>query len=144
MPLVNFGSILNFAEEIETQDMGFYQAAAGNPACETVKGVFEQFAKDCKKNIQNAQRTRRENVTEMILEGIEDFFRAPFVEKSEGGDTLDAGSVVETAKKLEDRAIRYYGEAADKMKAQPEVSRALKTMGKKRKAHLKKIEALDA
>ena len=28
MPLINFGSILNFAEEIETQDLGFYQTVA--------------------------------------------------------------------------------------------------------------------
>ena len=143
MPLINFGSILNFAEEIESQDFGFYQAAGGNPTCVELKALFEQFEKDAKKNIQNAQRTRRENVTEMILEGIEGFFRAPFVEKSDGGDTLDAAAVMEIAKKLEDRAIRYYREAAEKMKALPEVSRALKTMGKKRAAHLKKIEALD-
>ena len=79
----------------------------------------------------------------MILEGIEGFFRTPFVEKSEGGDTLDVAGVVATAKRLENRAIRYYQEAAAKMKALPEVSRALKTMGKKRAAHMKKIEALE-
>ena len=143
MPLINFGSILNFAEEIEKQDLGFYQAAAGNPACTALKELFEQFAKDGRKNIQVAQRTCRENVCEMILEGIEGFFRAPFVEKIDGGDALDAAAVVETAKRLENRAIRYYQEAAAKMKALPEVSRALKTMGKKRTAHMNKIEALE-
>lgn len=143
MPLINFGSILNFAEEIEKQDLSFYQAAAGNPACSVLKELFEQFAKDSQKNIQVAQRTCRENVCEMILEGIEGFFRTPFVEKSEGGDTLDVAGVVATAKRLENRAIRYYQEAAAKMKALPEVSRALKTMGKKRAAHMKKIEALE-
>lgn len=143
MPLINFGSILNFAEEIERQDLGFYQTAASNPACLEIQATFEQFAKDCKKNIQTAQRTCRENVCEMILEGIEGFFRAPFVEKSDGGDASDAAAVIETAKKLEARAIRYYGEASEKMKALPEVSRALKTMGKKRAVHMKKIEELD-
>jgi len=28
MPLENFGSILNFAEELESQDQEFYEAAA--------------------------------------------------------------------------------------------------------------------
>jgi len=142
MPLINFGSIMNFAEEIENQDMSFYQAAAGNPACVAMKALFEQFAKDCKKNVQNAQRTRRENVTEMILEGIEGFYRAPFIEKSEDGSSMDVDAVMETAKRLENRAIRYYQESSEKMKALSEVSRALKTMGKKHAAHLKKIEAL--
>ena len=143
MPLINFGSILNFAEEIEKQDLGFYQAAASNPACLALKSLFEQFAKDNTKNIQDAQRTCRENVCEMILEGIEGFFRAPFVEKNDGGDALDAAAVVATAKRLETRAIRYYQESSEKMKALPEVSRALKTMGKKRAAHMKKLEVLE-
>lgn len=143
MPLINFGSILNFAEEIEKQDLGFYQDAAGNPACSALKEVFEQFVKDGRKNIQIAQRTCRENVCEMILEGIEGFFRAPFVENIEGGDMVDAAAVVATAKRLESRAIRYYQEASAKMKALPEVARALKTMGKKRSAHMTKIEALE-
>ncbi len=33
MPLENFGSILNFAEELELQDLGFYKTVADNPAC---------------------------------------------------------------------------------------------------------------
>ena len=35
MPLTNFGSILNFAEELETQDQAFYELAVKNPACLT-------------------------------------------------------------------------------------------------------------
>ena len=86
MPLTNFGAILNFAEQLEKQDLEFYQSAADNPNCESVKALFEQFAKDGKKNVQNVQRTRRENVTEMILEGIKDFTREPFcLECAEAG-----------------------------------------------------------
>jgi hypothetical protein len=33
MPLINFGSILNFAEQIETQDQEFYTGLAENKAC---------------------------------------------------------------------------------------------------------------
>ena len=32
MPLINFGSIMGFAEELEKQDEAFYAAAAANPA----------------------------------------------------------------------------------------------------------------
>jgi rubrerythrin len=140
MPLINFGSILNFAEEIEKQDLQFYTTAAGKPDCSDLKDLLEQFAKNCKKNIQTAQRTRRESVTEMILEPIRDFTRAPFQESMVDPADLDRAGVLTAAQKYEQRAVRYYEEAALKIKALPEVSRALKTMGKKRAAHIRGLE----
>ena len=53
MPLENFGSILNFAEELESQDEEFYLAVAGNPACSDHKQMFEQFAANAKKKRQD-------------------------------------------------------------------------------------------
>ncbi len=142
MPLENFGSILNFAEELESQDEAFYTTAASNPACTEYKNLFEQFAADAKKNITTIQRTRRENVTEMILESIKDFTRAPFCEECESAATMEASEVLNSAKRLEERAERYYTAAAVKIKALPEVSRALKALGKKHTAHLRKLAEL--
>jgi rubrerythrin len=142
MPLKNFGSILNFAEELEQQDKAFYSAVASNPACAEHGALFEQFAADLGKNIKSIQRTRRENVTEMILEPIKDFVRAPFCTECEGAATMSADEVLTTAKTLENRAERYYTEAAAKIKALPEVARALKTVGKKHTAHLRKLAEL--
>jgi len=142
MPLENFGSILNFAEELELQDEAFYTTAANNPACAEYKTLFEQFAADAKKNIKTIQRTRRENVTEMILEPIKDFIRAPFCEACEGTAAREASEVLNSAKTLEERVQRYCTEAALKIKALPEVSRALKALGKKHTAHLKKLTEL--
>ena len=142
MPLENFGSILNFAEELEQQDEAFFTAAASNPACSEQKALFGQFAADAKKHIKNIQRTRRENVTEMILEPIKDFVRAPFCEECEDAATMSASEVINAAKILEDRANRYYTEAAAKIKALPEVARALKIIGKKHTAHLQRLAEL--
>lgn len=139
MQLINFGSILNFAEAIEQQDLQFYTAAADQPDCSDLKDLLEQFARDCKKNIQTAQLTRRESVTEMILEPIRDFTRAPFQESVDDPAGMDRSGVVDAAQKLEQRAVRYYEAAAIKIKALPEVSRALKTMGKKRAAHIRSL-----
>jgi rubrerythrin len=142
MPLTTFGSILNFAEEMEAQDVVFYEKAAGNPACAELKELFAEFAADAKKNQKTAQRTRRENVTEMILEPIHGFTRNPYCEACEGAETLSVGEALATARRLEDRAERYYTEAAAKIKALPEVARALKRLGKTRTAHIKKLEAV--
>ena len=141
MPLENFGSVLNFAEELETQDQLFYATLAANPACAEHKELFEQFAADAKKNITTAQRTRRENVTEMILEPIKDFVRAPFCEECTAADSMSAEDALAAARRLEERAVNYYTRAAEKIKALPEVSRALKTMGKKHNAQREKLAA---
>ena len=142
MPLINFGSILNFAEQIETQDQEFYTGLAENKACADYKTMFQQFALDGKKNQKTVQRIRRENVTEMILEGISNFTKDPYLEKQTDPKTLNAGDALTCARRLEERADRYYMDAAEKIKALSEVSRALKLIAKTRKAHLKKIDQI--
>ena len=142
MPLENFGSILNFAEELEKQDQAFFATAAGNPACAEYKEMFAQFASDAGKNIKAVERTRRENVTEMILEPIKNFTRAPYCEECAEAGSMGVKDALATAKRLVDRAERYYTEAAEKIKAQPEVARALKTICKKHKAHREQLAAL--
>lgn len=142
MPLTNFGSILNFAETLEQEDQALYTRLAEHEACAGLKNLLEQFGRDLEKNVQAVQRTRRENVTEMILEPIKDFTRAPYqdVVTEDELENLDAAGALLLVKRREHNAERYYTEAALKIKALPEVSRALKTIGKKRTAHLKQLD----
>ena len=139
MPLTNFGSILNFAEELETRDRDVYMVLAANPACEGHNQMFDDFVVEGKKNIRNIQRTRRENVTEMILESINDFYRQPFCETYDVTDSVSMGDALAGSKRLEERAIRYYTEAGKKIKALPEVARALKQLAKKHHARLQRL-----
>jgi rubrerythrin len=46
------------------------------------------------------------------------------------------------ARRLEERAQEYYQQAAEKIKALPEVARTLKTLGKKHSARIKQLDAL--
>jgi len=142
MPITNFGGLLNFAEEMERQDMAFYVSVAANPKMRDLFDLFQEFAKDGKKNIDHILRTRRENVTEMILEPISDFFKAPFVLNACDDNNMDRVQILDHAQKLEARAIAYYTEGAVKIKALPEVSLALKMAGKKRIAHTKKLSGI--
>jgi hypothetical protein len=133
---------MGFAEELEKQDEAFYAAAAANPAFSEQKDLFEQFLKDVRKNIKNVQRVRRENVTEMILEKINDFTREPYCEEVDPAEANSLEEIIDSARCLERRAERYYADAAVKIKALSEVSRALKLIGKKHTAHLKKLDTL--
>ena len=142
MPLKNFGSILNFAAELEAQDQSFYRAAMSNPACAEYEPLFAEFAKNHEKNEQLMLRTCRESVCEMILEPIVDFTRDPFISERQGGDTMTADKVMEKALELEKKAEQFYTEAAVKIKALPEVSTALKRTGKRRIAQKERLEQL--
>jgi rubrerythrin len=142
MPLINFGSILNFAEEIETQDADYYASAAETSAGAGYKDLFTKLSVDGKKRIKIIQRTRRENVTEMILEAIQDFTRAPFQCTLSDVSESDTAQLLNCAKEMETRAVNYYQQAALKLKALPEVARELKRLAKKRQAVIKQIGEL--
>jgi len=142
MPLINFGSILNFAEDIESQDAEYYARAAETQAGAPHKDLFGRLAADARKRVKVVQRTRRENVTEMILEPIQDFTRAPFQCSLPDVAGSDTDKLLGCAREMETRALAYYQEAAAKLKALPEVARELKRLAKKRKAHLNQLEAL--
>lgn len=142
MPLESFGSILSFAAQVEGGDRAFYEAAAANPACAGVRATLEGLAADAKKGEQAMLRTRRENVTEMILEPITGFTRAPFAVEAPAPEALSAGEVLAVAERLEERAERFYAAAADKIKALPEVARALRRMGRTRAAHRQALARL--
>ncbi len=143
MGLRNFGSILNFAVELETADQEFYRAAAANPACAKYKALFEGLATEAQKNEQAMLRARRENVTEMILEPIYGFSSEPFLSEREGAETMSLDRAVEVASELEDRAERFYTQAAEKIEALREVSRALARTAKRRAANKARLAALD-
>jgi len=143
MPLISFGSILGFALEIENQNLEFISTAATTPSCSDYKDLFEGLTKNSNKRIKEIQRTRRENVTEMILESIDGFFREPFVLESKDVRKMESGEELKSAKAMFERSIRYYEAAARKLKGQSEVSRSLKTLGKKCKRDLYQIMKQD-
>jgi hypothetical protein len=116
-----------------------FMAVVDNPACAAYTQLFFELEADAARNIKAVQRIRRENVTEMILEPVPDFTRVSFCEACEGAAVMSAAGALETATRLEARADRYYAEASEKIKTLTEVSRALKTIGKNRKAHIVKL-----
>ena len=141
MPLTNFGAILNFAETLEREDTEFYRHAEAADVAESYRILFEMFIREGKKNLSLVQRTRRENVTEM-MEPIRDLVRTHYQEPIPDVESLDLEGVLAAAMALEERAVRYYSDAGKKIRALPEVSRALKTLGKKRSQRIAQLQRL--
>ena len=109
MELGTFGAIMSFALELEERASRFYEEAAKGRLEET----FRQLAQTSRKRLKRLERARRELVSEMILESITgldgDDYR---VDLRSGGD--EAGLVCQ-AEALEDAAVCFYQDAADKM-----------------------------
>ena len=142
MPLTNFGAILNFAADLEAADSQFYRKAAVNPASAEYKSELEALAAEKAKNEKLMRRTCRESVCEMILEPIVDFTRASFVSDRGGPETMDSAGLLEKALNLEDKAEQFYTEAAEKIRALPEVARALSRTATRHAADKRKLEEL--
>lgn len=142
MPLNNFGGILAFAAELEQADADFYRALADNPALGDLAPVCARFAADEAKNLEAVLRTRRENVTEMILEPVRDFSRAPFQAVRPAPAGLDRAAALAAAREIEAKALDFFTQAASKLAAMPEVSRALKLLAKKRGKHQEELAGL--
>lgn len=144
MSLNSFGAILSFAEELESQKRQYYEAAVQkidqsiNNA--GAKGLFESLEAECNKQIKLIRRTRQENVTEMILEPVKDFFKESFMMDVKVPDRT--AEMILTAKKNEETGIAFYTEAALKLKALSEVSRTLKQLAKKQSVRLEKLNSV--
>ena len=131
MPLINFGSILSFAEEIEKQQLEFYNQVSALPQSAELLPGIQPLSKAAKKRISEVQRVRRENVTEMILETIDGFTRAQFLMETPDPAGLQIEEVKSLILQMGDRAMDFYDNAALKLKGQAEVARALKGLKKK-------------
>ena len=142
MPLLNFGTILSFAAELEAADQEFYSNLAENPACARHQELFEAFARDEKKNEQTLLRSRREYVTEMILEQIPDFTRAPFLTDRTGALTMNREEALAKSIDIEEKAVSFYIQAAEKITALREVSLLFERLAKRRTAHKEQLASL--
>ncbi len=139
MPLVNFGSILGFAAELAERAQAFYRSLAETPRLAEKAALFGRLAADEKKNRELLLRTRRENVTEMILEPVEGFRREPFVgERGEVG-ALTLPAALALARHGEEKAAAFHAQAAAKLSALPEVARALRNLAKRHQARLAEL-----
>lgn len=137
MPLINFGSILTFAEEVESQQLEFFNKALIMPQCSDIESQLQTLGKSVRKRLAEVRRVRRENVTEMILETIQGFSRDPFVLQFPDPSALPQEEIKAAIIRMENRAVAYYEKAAEKLKGQAEVARSLKNLKKK---HLKDLK----
>jgi hypothetical protein len=133
-----FGAVFNAAIKLETHFAGRYEVQS---AVQTSKmqAVYREMAKGSEKRLRRLERVRRETVTEMILEPIQDLTLSADLAALEGVDHSAPLSPQE-ARRLELSAGAFYDEAAQKI-GLAEAARALRRLGKENVKRAAQLES---
>ena len=140
--LNTFGSVLTFAVYLEDAARTFYEGLSKRDVRPFSQVVLKELIEGNRKRRELLERTRRENVVEMILERISGLDGDKYdIELSHAPDKDDASNV-KVAMELEERMRRFYTDSANKTRFLPEVSRALEKLARnsaEREARLKAL-----
>jgi len=123
MELGTFGAILNFAITLEKKAVDFYTEAARK----TSEKIFEELTKDSQKRLDRLERTRREGVSEMILEPITGLEDNSY--QVELNTDVEKSALIQQAQAFEASTARFYKDAASKLPIR-EVARVFERLGR--------------
>jgi rubrerythrin len=141
MELGTFGAILSYALEFEGTITDFFTSAAKAASTGEAGEAFSALAKEGEKRLKVLERTRRENVAEMILEPIADFRSEDYPLKAKISAGASVADWVKQALAMETVAVKYYRMASEKVTV-PEVGRVLKKMAGQHAEQKETLEAL--
>ncbi len=143
MALTTFGAIMGFAAEMLRRTGEIYREAvqkAQNPA---LREALEILLAEEAKNQSLMEKTRRENVTEMILEPISGLRQEDYEMDIEvPGQSADA-DLLRIALILEEKEKKFFADASGKIPL-PEAARVFRKMAQKKESNLTKLRDLES
>jgi rubrerythrin len=141
MALSTFGAIMGFAAEMVKGAGGTYQALSEKARDPVLKATLEELAGEAAKNQSLMEKTRRENVTEMILEPITGLHPEDYEVDLTGWSQAEDTDLLKIALLLEERGNRFFRDASAKVPL-PEVARIFRKLGQKKEENLTKLQSL--
>ena len=141
MALSTFGAIMGFAAEIVNQTKAVCETLGGKAKDPKLKEMLLQLAAEEGKNYTSMERTRREHVTEMILEPVTGLHRKEYevdIKHMEQKNDADLSSIVLL---LLTREQRFFQDASAKLPL-PEVARIFRKISQKKEEHLAGLRGL--
>ncbi len=141
MALSTFGAIMGFSVEIVQQAEAFYKAIIQKAKDPALSEAFQALLEEEGKTHSLMERTRRENVTEMILEPIAGLHQADYEIEMKGMDPTQDSDLLKTALVFEERERRFFSDVSDKVPL-PEVGRIFRKMAQKKEKSLVKLKSL--
>jgi hypothetical protein len=141
MALSTFGAIMGFASEMIGSSIGLYQAALQKAEDFTLKETLQALLREEEINYALMEQTRRENVTEMILEPIAGLQQEDYdMELKLSGNEKD-GDLIKMVLILEEKEQRFFNDSSAKVPL-PEVSRIFRKIVQKKEKNLTKLKSL--
>ena len=141
MALSTFGAIMGFAAEMVGKAGETYEVLCEKARDPVLKASLKELAGEAAKNHSLMEKTRRENVTEMILEPITGLEQDDYGVDLKGPSQADDKDLLKIALLLEERSKRFFQDASSKVPL-PEVARIFRKVGQKKEENLTKLQSL--
>lgn len=141
MELGTLGAVLAFAIKLEGHSAQFYEEAASLAKESPASDVFLSLAEARRKRKELLQRSRRENINEMLLEPIVGLKGSDYLMETELSSKMGYYDVLQLAMELEENSRRFYLDAAGRVNL-PEVTKLFEKLGEENADHKLRVKSL--
>ena len=141
MALTTFGAIMGFAAEMAEKMAALYESLAEKASDSALKEFLQGLSVEEGKNHALMVKTRRENVTEMILEPISGLNQEDYEIKVNVADPMEDTGLLKVALILEEQQKRFFQDVALKVPI-PEVARIFRKIARKKEENLIRLQSL--
>jgi len=141
MALSTFGAIMGFAAEMIGQSKGTYETLVEKAKNPGLRETLQVFLGEGGKNYSLMEKTRRENVTEMILEPVTGLRQEDYEIDLKMSDPMGDADVLKVAMILEEREKKFFRDASSKVSL-PEVARVFRKIAQKKEENLARLQRL--
>ena len=141
MALSTFGAIMGFAAEVVRQAEDVYGVMVAKANDLALREALQLFQREGKKNHSLMEKTRRENVTEMILEPVTGLHQEDYEIDLKIVDRTDDVDLLKAAVSLQEREKNFFRDASSRVPL-PEVARIFRKIVQKKEENLSKLQCL--
>ena len=141
MALTTFGAIMGFAADIVGETEETYKALVQKAKAPAFKETLQILLGEEKKNRSLMEKTRRENVTEMILEPITGLRQEDYEVSLTVQDRMEDADLLKAALLLEEREKKFFQDTSLKVSL-PEVARIFRKIVQKKEDNISKLQSL--
>ena len=141
MALGTFGAIMGFASEMVRNALEIYQIAVEKAKDPALKETLQALLKEEEKNYSLMEQTRRENVTEMILEPITGLRQEDYEMDVKLSDHTKDVDLLKVALALEEKEKKFFIDSSAKIPL-PEVARIFRRIAQRKEKNLTQLKSL--
>jgi hypothetical protein len=141
MGLTTFGAIMGFAAEMAGKTEEIYKTFVSKAKTQALREVLQGLAEEEVKNHVLMVKTRRENVTEMILEPVTGLQQEDYEIELKAPEAPEDAGLLKAVLMIEERQKRFFQDASSKVPL-PEVARIFRKVAQKKEENLAKLQGL--